>query len=138
MNGCEAYDDLLSAMADGELSGAEREDSARHTVGCARCAAELASLRALKTAVAEADSPPIPAELLRALLQQARRSVPRERMSFDGLWLRWSLAAACAAAGVLMIVTDSSDERTISFGTMLAEHERYANALPLMEDEDVD
>jgi anti-sigma factor RsiW len=40
--------DRLSALVDGELSGAERDRAYAHLAGCAQCRAEAAQLRALK------------------------------------------------------------------------------------------
>ncbi len=40
--------DRLSALVDGELSGAERDRAYAHLAGCAHCRAEAAQLRALK------------------------------------------------------------------------------------------
>jgi anti-sigma factor RsiW len=40
--------DLLSALVDGELSGAERDRAYAHLAGCTQCRAEAAELRALK------------------------------------------------------------------------------------------
>jgi anti-sigma factor RsiW len=40
--------DRLSALVDGELSGAERDRASAHLAGCAQCRAEAAQLRALK------------------------------------------------------------------------------------------
>jgi anti-sigma factor RsiW len=40
--------DLLSALVDGELDGAERDRAYAHLAGCDRCRAEAAELRALK------------------------------------------------------------------------------------------
>ena len=40
--------DRLSALVDGELTGAERDRASAHLAGCAQCRAEAAQLRALK------------------------------------------------------------------------------------------
>jgi anti-sigma factor RsiW len=40
--------DLLSALVDGELSGADRDRASAHLAHCAQCRGEAASLRALK------------------------------------------------------------------------------------------
>ena len=40
--------DRLSALVDGELSGAERDRAYAHLAGCAQCRTEAAQLRALK------------------------------------------------------------------------------------------
>jgi anti-sigma factor RsiW len=40
--------DLLSALVDGELGGAERDRAYAHLAGCTQCRAEAAELRALK------------------------------------------------------------------------------------------
>jgi len=40
--------DRLSALVDGELSGADRDRAYAHLAGCAQCRAEAAQLRALK------------------------------------------------------------------------------------------
>ena len=45
--------DLLSALVDGELDGAERDRAHAHLAGCERCRAEAAELRALKRKLRE-------------------------------------------------------------------------------------
>ncbi|MBV9205499.1 MAG: zf-HC2 domain-containing protein, partial [Actinobacteria bacterium] len=40
--------DLLSALVDGELNGAELDRAHAHLAGCERCRTEAAELRALK------------------------------------------------------------------------------------------
>ena len=44
-------DDQLSALADGQLSGAEAEAAAAHLAACPRCTAELAATRTVRALV---------------------------------------------------------------------------------------
>jgi hypothetical protein len=62
----------LSAFEDGEVHGARRDRTARHLAACARCRAELASIRALRARAAAATVLPVPPDALERIL--ARRA----------------------------------------------------------------
>jgi hypothetical protein len=54
---CRRLGPELSAYADGELSGAERESLEDHLAGCAACSAELRATRKLQALLKSAESP---------------------------------------------------------------------------------
>ncbi len=61
--------DRLSALVDGELTGAERDRASAHLAGCAQCRAEAAQLRALKQKLRSlGDGAPAEAALTRRLI----------------------------------------------------------------------
>jgi anti-sigma factor RsiW len=61
--------DRLSALVDGELTGAERDRASAHLAGCAQCRAEAAQLRALKQKLRSlAEGAPAEAAMTRRLI----------------------------------------------------------------------
>jgi anti-sigma factor RsiW len=61
--------DRLSALVDGELTGAERDRASAHLAGCAQCRAEAAQLRALKQKLRSlVDRAPAEAAMTRRLI----------------------------------------------------------------------
>ncbi len=79
-------EDLLSALIDGELTGAELDRANAHLAACATCRAEAAVLRRLKCELralaAEVDDTTVPgAELLTQRLLALGRAEPRRRRS---------------------------------------------------------
>jgi anti-sigma factor RsiW len=86
----------LDAYHDGELSPAERADVEAHVGDCPSCAAELAAIRGVSAALADAAPPPPSREqLLR--LARAVRAGPSDA----GMLLRLFRATAVAAAVLL-------------------------------------
>ena len=65
--------DALVAFVDGELSPSAWDRAAAHLARCSACSAEAAAQRQARAAVRGADTPHVPAELLRAL-----ESIPDE------------------------------------------------------------
>jgi anti-sigma factor RsiW len=61
--------DRLSALVDGELTGAERDRASAHLAGCAQCRAEAAQLRVLKQKLRSlVDGAPAEAAMTRRLI----------------------------------------------------------------------
>jgi len=61
--------DRLSALVDGELTGAERDRASAHLAGCAQCRAEVKQLRALKQKLRSLmDGAPAEAAMTRRLI----------------------------------------------------------------------
>ncbi|MBV9379576.1 MAG: zf-HC2 domain-containing protein [Streptosporangiaceae bacterium] len=63
--------EYLSALIDGELTGAELDRASAHLAGCAECRAEAAGLRELKRELRGLAATPADAELTRRLLSMA-------------------------------------------------------------------
>jgi anti-sigma factor (TIGR02949 family) len=103
---CEAYDEDLSALLDGELSE-ERETEVRgHAASCPRCARRLDALRSVDGLLASAPAPPVPHDL-RARLDariaaDARRRRPRARPPRLRRLGRPALGFAAAAAAAVL------------------------------------
>jgi hypothetical protein len=104
---CPEYRDLVAAHADAELAGDEAAQAAAHVAGCVRCAALLATQRALKQVLRNSS-------LIRRTPDAVRQAV-RERIDAEerahaaGTWraawrsLPVSRRALAAAAGVLVV-----------------------------------
>jgi mycothiol system anti-sigma-R factor len=103
---CEAYDEELSALLDGELSE-ERETEVRtHTASCPHCTRRLDALRGVDRLLASAPAPPVPHDL-RARLDariaaEARRRPPRARPPRLRRLGRSALGFAAAAAAAVL------------------------------------
>ena len=98
---CEAYDEDLSALLDGELSE-ERETEVRaHAASCPRCARRLDALRSVDGLLASAPAPPVPHDLrarLDARIAADARPPRLRRLGRPALGF-----AAAAAAAVLAL-----------------------------------
>jgi hypothetical protein len=144
-------DELLDALAHGELPDDEREAAARHASGCLRCGGALAGLRRQRRALSHFSSAHdgdierlwsgVASQLepgrLHLVGGPVARAAPR--------W-RWTAAAvgACAAAGLLLALLqggpraaaeeDESDELTPSAQAALAQAEaEYRHAVEVVE-----
>src|SRR5213075_651405 len=71
---CEQMEMRIGAWLDGELDAAEEREVAAHVDGCARCAAELESLRRLRASIREQMPPLRASDTLRARLRAAVRA----------------------------------------------------------------
>lgn len=104
---CAEYQQRFSPYIDGLLSGDERESLEAHVGGCARCQAELASLRTMLSTLQTMEQPPAP-----DLLPGIHRKLAQQlwwRMVVDRLGAPWrlpwhSLALAGTAAIALVAV----------------------------------
>jgi anti-sigma factor RsiW len=73
--------DRLSALVDGELSGAERDRVSAHLAGCAQCRTEAAELRALKQKLRSlGQGAPAEAAMTRRLVGLGGPLPPRRRL----------------------------------------------------------
>ena len=73
----------ISALIDGELTGAERDRAHEHLAGCAECRAEAAELRELKRELRGLAATPTDADLTRRLVAMAGPGgpvPPRQRL----------------------------------------------------------
>jgi anti-sigma factor RsiW len=69
--------DRLSALVDGELTGAERDRASAHLAGCAQCRAEVKQLRALKQKLRSLmDGAPAEAAMTRRLISMTAPGGP--------------------------------------------------------------
>lgn len=103
MKSCGEYEALISAFLDGELSEAERAETAEHLASCPACQRYFDDLVAIHDALEQGEVPP-PAGFAGAVMDRVR-STPQEKrerkvISFPG-WKRWAAMAACCALVVL-------------------------------------
>lgn len=88
----------LTALLDGALAPAEREEALRHLAGCAGCRAAEARLRAALSALAALPPPPEPSPTFE---QRFHARLARQKAERRG-WLarlRWRWLGPVAAAG---------------------------------------
>jgi predicted anti-sigma-YlaC factor YlaD len=134
---CDLARELLEDQAAGRLDSRQAEEFGAHLRGCASCARELRWTLALKASVRGLPRPAMPPELRSELLRAAQ--APRSRGFLAWLDRPWKaaaglgLAAACAAAGVLLVVR--TPQESLSLDEMLAEHERYQATMPAADRE---
>ena len=92
----------LDAYHDGELSPAERSDVEAHLHDCPSCAAELAAIRRMSAAFADATPPEPSREQLLRLARSVRAEPSDARMLlrlFRGTAVAAAVLLACALAG---------------------------------------
>lgn len=95
------YKEKLSALLDGELSDAEREETLAHMEECETCRTYFAELSALRDALGDLEPVDVPegfAAGVVARLHEENASKPAKKA---GSWRRWGALAACAAVVVL-------------------------------------
>ena len=107
-----AYKEMLSALLDGELHGAEREAALAHMDGCADCRAYFAELTALRSALGDLEKIDAPEDFAAGVMTRLRaedahsrpragsapktRKIPPARRGYAAL-------AACAAVVLLAV-----------------------------------
>jgi len=129
---CDKLGSLLSAHADGELDGADRERVERHLAGCADCRERLESYREMDAAAASAASsealrgiaPEVPAEEWRRRGAKLRAAVRPVRPASGGMLRRVRRVAAvlvlgAAAALVLALVLARNVDEVVPAVVML-------------------
>src|SRR4051812_6571289 len=95
----------LNAYHDGELSLAERADVEAHLLDCASCAADLAAMRGMSSAFADA-MPPEPSherllELAASVCSEPSDAEPSDVRMLLKLFRTTAIAAALLLAGAL-------------------------------------
>jgi anti-sigma factor RsiW len=90
----------LSALVDGELGDAERDQAHAHLVSCEACRAEAAALRALKRRVRGLGEAPADSTLTRRLIELEGRPVGSLAVSRNRIHPRYLVAGAVAALAV--------------------------------------
>jgi anti-sigma factor RsiW len=112
---CDEAEILLHALIDGELDAGHAREVEAHIAECPRCAADLATYRQMREAVAAADlGYTAPASLRRrieASLPQAPRA-PSRRAVLRGFAMG-SAVSAIAATGLVAIVLRNDDRQQI-------------------------
>ncbi len=112
---CDEAEILLHALIDGELDAGHAREVEEHIAGCPRCAAELAAVREMHQAIANADlrytAPAALRRRIEASLPQAQ--APSRRAVLRGFAMG-SAVSAIAATGLVAIVLRSDDEARIT------------------------
>lgn len=98
------YQLLLSALLDGELSDAERDEAMAHLDACDACRAYFAELTALHDAFGELDEIEVPEGFAAGVMARLHEEKPRARKP-RSKWRGWMALAACAAVAILAIQT---------------------------------
>ncbi len=107
VNTHEKYQELLSALLDGELTDAEREDALAHLDGCEACRIYFAELNAMRGAFAEPEDIPAPDGFAEGVMARLHEEDAKKVSAFPaaakprGTWRKWGALAACAAVVVL-------------------------------------
>jgi hypothetical protein len=117
---CDAFREIVVALARAEGDGGADQDAARHAAACARCAAVLdaqrglsVGLRRLRDATADAEaSAATAAVVLQALRRRAAEEGGRHSRSWPST--AWRLAAAVVLAVVGGVLWRAAMERTRS------------------------
>ena len=103
----EKYQELLSALLDGELTDAERADALAHLDGCAACPTYFAGLNAMRAAFAEPEDVPVPEGFAAGILTRLHEEDAKKVSAFPAAakprapWRKWGALAACAAVVAL-------------------------------------
>lgn len=98
------YQLLLSALLDGELSDAERDETMAHLDACDACRAYFAELTALHDAFGELDEIEVPEGFAAGVMARLHEEKPQARKP-RSKWRGWMTLAACAAVAILAIQT---------------------------------
>lgn len=97
MKMCDKYPEMISAYADGELSGIEKEELEAHLKTCAECRSALEAYRSISMEIA-GDMEEPPEDFTEKVMGRVRSGARRKR---TGRITRWAGAAACIALIVL-------------------------------------
>ena len=103
MKSCGEYEVLISAFLDGELSEAERAETAEHLASCPACQRYFDDLVAIHDALDQGEVP-APEGFAGAVMDRVR-ATPQEKREkktilFPG-WKRWAATAACCGLAAL-------------------------------------
>lgn len=103
MKSCGEYEALISAFLDGELSEAERTETAEHLASCPACQRYFDDLVAIHDALDQGEVP-APEGFAGAVMDRVRTTPQEKRekktIPFPG-WKRWAAAAACCVLAAL-------------------------------------
>jgi anti-sigma factor RsiW len=120
-----ARPEVLSAMADGEVSVDESARVTAHMTVCSTCRAAFASIQNNKNILAQAKRVPMPRDLM-ARLEARFTAAPRKNrwVELFSRPLFWAPAGVGAAVAVVLLMTSSAKE-SIPLEVLMASHARY-------------
>lgn len=117
MQDCSRYDEMLSALVDGELNEAETQELDAHLATCADCRKYLRLLQTMHEELGQALPDP-PENLRRGILYKAGLEKQRRRFGAVG---RWTVSAAVFCIALLGVVkltgNDLESMRTVAGDT---------------------
>jgi anti-sigma factor RsiW len=141
---CADMAEILTGLADGRATAAERGRAQSHLASCARCRAEERWQKALKASVTSLEAPRMPADLKAALMGRAREAArTKRRRVWKERWQSWvrpaagfGLAAGVATAAFLLVPRHNGEvaapaAQTVAMDDLLDAHRAYAATLPL-------
>lgn len=96
MSSCEQYQELISRLADGDLSQKEEKDLRAHMETCPDCAMLFQAFSAISRAVEE-DLEDVPFDLRESVMAEIRREEIRKRNRLPNILRAVMSAAACVA-----------------------------------------
>jgi len=122
MTGCAERRLMLGALVDGELDAGHALELEAHLATCRACQDELASLRAVKSALASADVAYAPPEgfgerVLAALEKERAASEappPRRRSAPAAAWFTGAASAAAAGLALFSILSPPAPSLTVA------------------------
>ncbi|NVO15576.1 MAG: anti-sigma factor [Rhodoplanes sp.] len=139
---CEDADLLLHALVDGELDAGHAREVERHLASCPRCAAALAELRALRSALQDVplrrEAPAALRSRIEAALPQPRsRPAPTDRRTLlKGFAFGSVFSGAIAATALVLLVRSDRGQRM--HGDLVSAHLRSLQGTRLTDVETSD
>jgi len=125
---CDEAEVLIHALIDGELDAGHARDVEAHVAGCARCAAQLASLRELRDAMPVQGLRYAAPASLRASIERAVPSpVKTDRRALLKGFLAGGTLSALAAASVGVVIL-RQDRDGVVLGEAISAHLRSLQA----------
>ena len=107
MKSCEAYQELISRMLDGDLSRSERNELAEHVKVCPDCAAVYVAFRSLSEHLGE-ELEEVPASVHENVMAEIRRDQIRRKNTAQHAHRRWHAVLTAAACLVLVVAAGLS------------------------------
>lgn len=129
MSGCEYYQELISCLLDGELSGDEEAALADHLENCPECAAMHRAFAALSQTIAE-DMEEAPESLCVNVMAELRRAEiinkNRRKSAFKAILATAACAVFVFAAGRLTNFGGTTENTTAVYDVKMAKTESFA------------
>lgn len=140
-----AYREQLSALLDGELNDAEREDVLAHLADCKDCQAYFAELNSVHEMMNDLDEIAVPDGFAEGVMERLREEAAPQKSKKRHSWRGAATLAACAAVAILAInalprmgsgnaVPSAASAPAVAYGAAAAEAEEESAPLEPAED----